>query len=411
MIAQRELLLLADDALGREFEVNLGPGRMVQRTDPYDALAEMSRRRWRSVVLTAPRGDFAGLCRASRRLQRAAKLLAVCEPVFEPQLRTLVGRELDDYFIYPPTAADWQALRQAAGIEAQPAAAPPEAGAGALAPADVSRLVVAARSTATLEAHLAAAMSEEAGTTLSWADEPAAGPDAEPVLRLPGRPARVLVPRAGGRVAPAAQRRAQGVQGLLGALVDSARRTESLHQLAITDHLTGAYNRRYFYFVTDQILLHARQRRPHVTLLLFDIDNFKRYNDAYGHAAGDEILRQTTEMMRRITREQDIIARIGGDEFAVLFWDDEPRKPDSQPPDTAFALADRFRNMVETHEFPSLGPEAKGVLTISGGLATFPTDGRTCRELLRRADRALKEAKLSGKNGVHLIGRAPNNTR
>ena len=72
MIAQRELLLLADDALGREFEVNLGPGRMVQRTDAYDALAEMSRRRWRSVVLTAPRGDFAGLCRASRRLQRAA---------------------------------------------------------------------------------------------------------------------------------------------------------------------------------------------------------------------------------------------------------------------------------------------------------------------------------------------------
>jgi diguanylate cyclase (GGDEF)-like protein len=411
VIAQRELLLLADDALGREFEVNLGPGRMVQRTDPYDALAEMSRRRWRSVVLTAPWGDFAGLCRASRRLQHAARLLAVCEPVCEPQLRTLVGRELDDYFIYPPTRADWQALRRAAGIEAQPAAPPPEGPARALAPADVSGLVVAARSTATLEAHLAATLSEAAGTTVAWVDEPAAGAAAEPVLRLPGQPARVLVPRGGGRIGPAALRRAKGVQELLGALVDSARRTEALHQLAITDHLTGAYNRRYFYFVTDQILLRARQRRPHVTLLLFDIDNFKRYNDAYGHAAGDEILRQTTEMMRRITREQDIVARIGGDEFAVLFWDDEPRKPDSQPPDTAFALADRFRTMVETHEFPSLGPEAKGVLTISGGLATFPTDGRTCRELLRRADRALKEAKLSGKNGIHLIGRAPNNAR
>jgi len=414
VIAQPEVLLLADNALGGEFEVRLGAGRVLCRTDPYDALAELSHGRFRAVVLTAPRPDLAALCRACRRLQAAAALLAVCDPVAEPELRPLVGRSLDDYFIYPPTQSDWQVLRRSAGIEEQPTT--PGAGvSAALSPGEVAQLVAAARTTAALEVHLAAALSDAAGLRLVWVDEPSVPIGVQPVLRLPasavakpGGPARLLIPQFPGRqIGPAAEGLARDVQRCLPALAESARRTESLHQLAITDHLTGAYNRRYFYFVTDQILLRTRQRRPHVTLLLFDIDNFKRYNDTYGHAAGDEILRQTTQLMKRVTREHDVVARIGGDEFAVLFWDAEPRRPDSRPPETAFALADRFRRIVHNHAFPSLGPDAQGVLTISGGLATFPTDGRTCRELLRRADRALKEAKLSGKDSIHLVGRPP----
>ncbi len=179
----------------------------------------------------------------------------------------------------------------------------------------------------------------------------------------------------------------------------------SLHRLASTDHLTGVYNRRYFCQLTDQILLRAVQRRFRVTLLLYDMDNFKRYNDTYGHQAGDEILRETAHLMRRTTRRQDIVARIGGDEFAVLFWDAEkPRQPNSRHPDTPYVLADRFRQAVLQHEFRLLGAEAKGSLTISGGLARFPVDGTNCDELLRRANQALHEAKALGKNVIHLIG-------
>ena len=196
-----------------------------------------------------------------------------------------------------------------------------------------------------------------------------------------------------------------GVQSCLPALMATARRAEALHHMAITDHLTGAYNRRYFYHLTDQILRRDSGGTSREALLLFDIDDFKRYNDTYGHAAGDEILREITRLIQRTTRTQDIVARIGGDEFAVLFWDTaEPRQSNSQPPTTAQFMAERFRQAVARHEFPSLGPEARGVLTVSGGLATFPDSGRTCRELLRSADRALRDAKTTGKNAIRLIG-------
>ena len=79
-------------------------------------------------------------------------------------------------------------------------------------------------------------------------------------------------------------------------------------------------------------------------------------------------------------------------------------EPNSRPPETALEIADRFRRTVHSHEFPCLGPEAKGVLTISGGLANFPKDGTTCQALLRQADRALEEVKATGKNAVHLVG-------
>jgi diguanylate cyclase (GGDEF)-like protein len=174
--------------------------------------------------------------------------------------------------------------------------------------------------------------------------------------------------------------------------------------LAITDHLTGAYNRRYFYHLADQVLHRAAEHNFRATLLLYDIDDFKNYNDNFGHAAGDEILRDTAMLMRRISREHDVVARIGGDEFAVLFWDYELRSPDSQPLQDAWDLSDRFRQAVERHDLKSLGSNAAGTLTISGGLASFPEHGRTCLELMRQADRALRLAKESGKNAIRLVG-------
>ena len=98
-------------------------------------------------------------------------------------------------------------------------------------------------------------------------------------------------------------------------------------RLAITDDLTGIYNGRYFRHFLARIIEKARTLRFPVTLLLFDIDNFKSYNDRYGHGVGDEILRQTAALMRRCCRPHDLVARISGDEFAVVFWEKEgPRQ-------------------------------------------------------------------------------------
>jgi len=243
---------------------------------------------------------------------------------------------------------------------------------------------------------------------LEWLDEAEAPTRDKPLLTLDdGQVRRVLVV-ADGQVPPQAPvGLLSALEGCLPSLVASMRRTESLHRLAVIDHLTEAYNRRYFYHLTDHILQRAARRNLRASLFLFDIDDFKHYNDTYGHASGDDILKQIANLMKGVTRSHDIVARIGGDEFAVLFWDaGQPRTPGSRMPENAFVLADRFRKAVENHAFPSLGPEATGMLTISGGLATFGLDGKTCRELLRKADEALRTSKRTGKNSITLIGSA-----
>jgi diguanylate cyclase (GGDEF)-like protein len=195
-------------------------------------------------------------------------------------------------------------------------------------------------------------------------------------------------------------------------------RLRHLEWLATTDDLTGLKNRRYLREFLRQILDRARQGAGHVTLLVFDIDNFKHYNDVYGHAIGDEILRQAALLMRRCCRPYDVVGRIGGDEFAVVFWDDphracskgtpERRSKDSHHPTEAIFIARRFQKAFGRSELHLLGPNASGVLTISGGLASFPRDGQTVDDLFARADAALLEAKRSGKNRIYLVGRPQN---
>ena len=249
-------------------------------------------------------------------------------------------------------------------------------------------------------------MARRVKTAVTWTQVHRLASKAEVLLLAEGDPPRALVAetcRIGRDKSTGAFLCA--IQQCLPALMRAAERTRGLHRLAVTDYLTGAYNRRYFYFRTEQILRRARLGAFRVALLLYDIDNLKRYNDEFGYAVGDEILKETVMLMRETTRARDIVARIGGDEFAMLFWDPQPRLPDSRPPESALVLAERFRQALRGHAFRSLGPGASGALTISGGLASFPRDGGTCRELLRAADRGLKQAKRSGKDGIRLIGR------
>ncbi len=171
--------------------------------------------------------------------------------------------------------------------------------------------------------------------------------------------------------------------------------------MAMRDELTGAWNRRYFHRYLHAVLRQAQRESKSVTVLLFDIDDFKRYNDRYGHEAGDEILRQTVQLMRAVVREPDVVARIGGDEFAVVFFDhDSPRRANSQHPSDLLKITDRFRRALSTHRFAKLGAQAVGSLTVSGGLATYPRDGQTPAELVARADAMAMQAKREGKNAI-----------
>jgi diguanylate cyclase (GGDEF)-like protein len=193
---------------------------------------------------------------------------------------------------------------------------------------------------------------------------------------------------------------------MLGSLVDVSREVTALQTLAVTDELTGLYNRRYVYEFTEQVLSKAHGERFEATILLFDVDDFKHYNDTYGHATGDEVLKKTSELMRRCSREHDLVGRFGGDEFVMVFWDaEQPRQPNSRHPQTAFALSERFRREVSSHDYKCLGPKAKGTLTISGGLASFPWDASTVDDLFARADDALLQAKASGKDRIYIVGR------
>jgi diguanylate cyclase (GGDEF)-like protein len=196
-----------------------------------------------------------------------------------------------------------------------------------------------------------------------------------------------------------------------------AERIRQLEKLATEDDLTGLKNRRYIWEFARQIIVHAEKEQGRVTLLIFDIDDFKHYNDQYGHLAGDDILRQAANLIQRCCRKHDVVGRIGGDEFAVVFWDDSGRREKSdtgerrslsEHPKEAVFIAERFREQLENTEFNMLGPDGSGVLTISGGLASYPRDGSKIEELFRKADEALLEAKNSGKNRIYLVG-TPNN--
>lgn len=181
-------------------------------------------------------------------------------------------------------------------------------------------------------------------------------------------------------------------------------RYEQFKDLSLRDELTGVWNRRYFNRFLRRILDWAQRDRSQVTLMVFDIDDFKLYNDRYGHGAGDDILREAAKLMRSVCREHDVIARIGGDEFAVIFWDAEgPRRPNAPParhPQDVASAAERFQQAICSHQFPKLLDEAPETLTISGGLASYPWDGRTAVELLERADQMALESKRKGKNAI-----------
>jgi diguanylate cyclase (GGDEF)-like protein len=182
---------------------------------------------------------------------------------------------------------------------------------------------------------------------------------------------------------------------------------EQLHlmqrKLVWSDDLTGAGNRRALYDFAPRALQQAREERRHVSLMVFDIDNFKQYNDAYGHETGDEVLRETVAVMRECIRPGDHVFRLGGDEFVVLFCDPGSGAGPDAVPESVPAIAERCRTKLASTRTPIelLGQPGPGSITLSAGCATFPWDGRTLEELLRCADTRAMQAKRDGKNLIN----------
>jgi diguanylate cyclase (GGDEF)-like protein len=414
---EAQLLVVAPRDVGAALAAQAEEGSAVAMADPYDAIEEMGRRDWPAVLLAAPSAELGEIARATRRLQKRSRIVALCSPAQEAEVLPLAPEVVDDYLIHPASRADL------AGIIARARRSGPAA-AQDLSAAELADLIESARGLAALEKRVAQLVSSRIGEPVRWIDAPPASPaprGAGEEKDIPSRPAgeppaaqpllavddppRWLVPQGAGRAARNGQAIPPSLAIIVPALRRSARRAEVLRRLSITDDLTNVYNRRYFHRLAGEVIEWSRTRGAKATLLVYDIDNFKRYNDEFGHPVGDEILRETALMMKQITRSQDIVARIGGDEFAVLFWESEPpRAEGSRPVQKAYALSDRFRRAVAGRHFHALGPQAKGALTISGGLASFPRDGENIEDLLSKADEALYAAKRSGKNAIRIIG-------
>jgi len=185
----------------------------------------------------------------------------------------------------------------------------------------------------------------------------------------------------------------------LGPWLELDRRFHDLREQAFTDELTGVGNRRAFErTLADEIAAAKAARRP-LTVMVFDIDDFKRYNDDFGHDVGDEVLKETVSLLRSVIRRGDHVFRIGGDEFVVIFADDRAAKGGS-PPESIEVMTDRFRRGVNQLRLSRLGREGPGRISISAGVATFPWDGLDGPTLLAHADRLAIQSKRSGKNTI-----------
>jgi diguanylate cyclase (GGDEF)-like protein len=394
--AEKTVLLLGDGSIGQELAPQLEKLPIHVVEEPYNALQKLAETDYAAVVITGPREQFDGLSRAVRKLCGEATILAFAKAEDQDALREMAAEVVDRFCLFPPTRGDLSSLVREFG----PSGAS-DAPLQTLKANELEALMLATQSVSTVE-RAVADLFESHDVSVAWQSVDDAS-ESGVLLKCVSNPGRVLVLNEGQELTDAIDALVDNVYQMLPSLMRIAGRCESLHRLAITDHLTGAYNRRYFYHLTNHVLSRSKDEGFRATLLLYDIDDFKQYNDRYGHAAGDDILRDTARLMKQVCREQDIVARIGGDEFAVLFWDSEPRKEGSEPLRDIFAMAERFRTAVSEHHFPSLGQDAQGVLTISGGLASYPENGETCLELLQQADHAMRETKQAGKNGIRLI--------
>jgi len=167
-----------------------------------------------------------------------------------------------------------------------------------------------------------------------------------------------------------------------------------LEQTANVDSLTSLHTKRSLNLRLGDLTHKAEKSHMPLSVIIFDIDHFKRFNDTYGHLAGDVILKRVAALFRAHLRSDDIPARYGGEEFVVVL--------PGTTKEEGVMIAEKIRKAVEEHAFPVPGAAAglSGVVTISGGVASHMIDGNDSNEILRAADQALYLAKEKGRNRI-----------
>ena len=193
------------------------------------------------------------------------------------------------------------------------------------------------------------------------------------------------------------QRLVLSISDQFGLALANLRLRETLKALSIRDPLTGLFNRRYLEESLDRELRRALRRNLPVAIIMLDVDHFKRFNDAFGHEAGDRVLKEVAALLKANSRAEDIACRYGGEEFTLILPEMEL--------ESARARAEQLNEAVR-HLRVLQGEQFLGVVTVSLGVAIFPTHGATGRDIMHAADGALYRAKQSGRDRVEVAGAA-----
>jgi len=172
------------------------------------------------------------------------------------------------------------------------------------------------------------------------------------------------------------------------------RLNKDLSRLAMLDPLTGVSNRRTMTELANKAIAASKRHGRALSLLILDIDHFKRINDQFGHEAGDLALCRFVQLVREMMRESDVIARLGGEEFVLILPDSDER--------AALAVAERIRQRLDNSDFSISGWPVP--LRASIGVGTLGPEVSNLETLLRETDRAMYEAKRSGRNRVVAVG-------
>jgi diguanylate cyclase (GGDEF)-like protein/PAS domain S-box-containing protein len=177
----------------------------------------------------------------------------------------------------------------------------------------------------------------------------------------------------------------------VGLSVANIRLREALRTQSVRDALTGLYNRRYLEETLEREMRRAARAAQSLGILMIDLDHFKKFNDTYGHDAGDAVLRETGASLSKGIRAEDFVCRFGGEEFVVIL--------PTADPETSRARAERLRTKMRELTIMYQG-KSLGMVTISVGVAAFPAHGTSPKELMVAADAAFYEAKRGGRDQV-----------
>jgi len=177
--------------------------------------------------------------------------------------------------------------------------------------------------------------------------------------------------------------------------MDNAKLFERMQEMAITDSLTGLYNRRYFYMVLDNEFERAKRYQTPLSLIMIDIDHFKKVNDKFGHLVGDDVLRSISEICMKLLRQSDNMFRYGGEEFMIIL-------PVTKQ-EEAFNVAERIRNTIEEAVIKTKKGNVKTTLSI--GVSEYGESHSEPSGFIESADRTMYEAKKAGRNCVRVFSK------